>query len=78
MKNIEIKEEGKVKKWVKEHKTGVAVGVTAVAGIGLSALTHWMGYGRGNRDGFKKGYDEGFDNGAEFTMLDLRDSGRIE
>jgi len=78
MENIEVKEEGKVKKWVKEHRTGIAVGITAVAGIGLSSLTHWLGYGTGNRDGFKRGYNEGFDNGVDFTLMDLRESGKIE
>lgn len=55
--NIEIKEEGKVKTWIKKHKTGLAVGSTALVGLGLSMATYKLGF----RDGRSFGYKEGIE-----------------
>jgi hypothetical protein len=73
MKNVEVKEtkeEGKVKKWVRKHKTGLSVATTAAVGIGLSALMHKVGYGMGHRTGWNEGYKAGIDfNASEVELL---------
>ena len=58
---VEIKEEGKFKKWVKRHKTSLATGTTAVVGLGLSALTYKLGYTNGSRDGWNRGFNDRVD-----------------
>jgi hypothetical protein len=55
------KEESKLKLWIKKHKTGLLVGATAVAGVGISLAMYKMGYTTGGRNGFKDGYNEGID-----------------
>lgn len=72
MNNIEVKEEGKVKSWFKKHKTGVAVGTTALAGIGLSIASYHLGLRNGRNDGYKNGVN--FMLGEnELLIQELRD-----
>lgn len=68
--NIKIKEEGEVKTWIKKHKTGLAVGVTALVGLKLTMAAYRFGF----REGRHFGYEECLDfmeNGVEsFNLLE--------
>jgi hypothetical protein len=61
--NIKNKEEGKVKAWIKKHKTVLSVGATSLVGIGVSVVTHRIGY----NDGHYTGYDLGFKEACNFN-----------
>lgn len=67
--NIEIKEEGEVKTWIKKHKTKLAVGATALVGLRLTMAAYRCGF----REGRRFGYGECLDfmkNGVEsFNLL---------
>jgi hypothetical protein len=47
LNELEPKEEGKIKKWFKKHKTGLAVGATAGIGAVTSVITYKLGYSNG-------------------------------
>lgn len=45
--NKTVKEEGKIKSWMKKHKTALSVGGTALLGVGLAVVSYRMGYDKG-------------------------------
>lgn len=71
MENIENKEKGKLRPWVKRNKMVLAVGIPTFGGLCVSGVMYVKGYFRGYDNGRHAGYDKGFKDGAKFKSVDI-------